>query len=104
VYFEAAAVITVLVLLGQLLELRARERTSGAIRGLLGLQPKLARRIGAGGEEEEVAVEAIAVEVERIGEAQRFSARLLEERLPEPSKNALPPGSASNSGRVITPH
>ena len=46
VYFEAAAVITVLVLLGQVLELRARARTSGAIRALLGLAPKTARRIG----------------------------------------------------------
>src|SRR3546814_5862079 len=44
VYFEAAAVITVLVLLGQVLELRARETTSGAIRALLDLTPKLARR------------------------------------------------------------
>ncbi|MFL5002729.1 MAG: heavy metal translocating P-type ATPase [Xanthobacteraceae bacterium] len=61
VYFEAAAVITVLVLLGQVLELRARDRTSGAIRALLGLQPKTARRIGAHGDEEEVAIEAIAV-------------------------------------------
>ncbi len=47
VYFEAAAVITVLVLLGQVLELRARARTSGAIRALLGLAPKTARRITA---------------------------------------------------------
>ncbi|MFL6937635.1 MAG: heavy metal translocating P-type ATPase [Xanthobacteraceae bacterium] len=61
VYFEAAAVITVLVLLGQVLELRARDRTSGAIRALLGLQPKTARRIGAHGDEEEVAIDAIAV-------------------------------------------
>ena len=45
VYFEAAAVITVLVLLGQVLELRAREQTSGAIRALLDLAPKIARRI-----------------------------------------------------------
>ena len=45
VYFEAAAVITVLVLLGQVLELRARDATSGAIRALLGLAPKTARRI-----------------------------------------------------------
>jgi len=43
VYFEAAAVITALVLLGQVLELRARSRTSSAIRGLLGLAPKAAR-------------------------------------------------------------
>lgn len=52
VYFEAAAVIVVLVLLGQLLELKARERTSGAIKALLGLAPKTARRITAHGDEE----------------------------------------------------
>ena len=50
VYFEAAAVITVLVLLGQVLELRAREQTSGAIRALLDLAPKTARRIRADGQ------------------------------------------------------
>jgi len=60
VYFEAAAVITVLVLLGQVLELRARERTSGAIRALLGLAPKTARRITDRGDED-VAIDAIAV-------------------------------------------
>jgi P-type Cu+ transporter len=60
VYFEAAAVITVLVLLGQVLELRARARTSGAIRALLGLAPKTARRIGPDGDED-VAIDAIAV-------------------------------------------
>ncbi|MBL8552875.1 MAG: heavy metal translocating P-type ATPase [Phenylobacterium sp.] len=61
VYFEAAAVITVLVLLGQVLELRARERTSGALKALLNLAPKTARRITAAGDDEEVAVEAILV-------------------------------------------
>src|SRR3546814_4917338 len=61
VYFEAAAVITVLVLLGQVLELRARERTSGAIRALLNLAPKMARRIRQDGSDEEVALEAVAV-------------------------------------------
>jgi Cu+-exporting ATPase len=60
VYFEAAAVITVLVLLGQVLELRARERTSGAIRALLDLAPKTARRITDAGEED-VPLDAIAV-------------------------------------------
>jgi len=60
VYFEAAAVITVLVLLGQVLELRARARTSGAIRALLGLAPKTARRVTADGEAD-VAIESIAV-------------------------------------------
>jgi Cu+-exporting ATPase len=61
VYFEAAAVITVLVLLGQVLELRAREQTSGAIRTLLDLAPKTARRIDDQGADEEVALENIAV-------------------------------------------
>ena len=61
VYFEAAAVITVLVLLGQVLELRAREQTSGAIRALLDLAPKTARRIRDDGSDEEVSLDAIAV-------------------------------------------
>ena len=61
VYFEAAAVITVLVLLGQVLELRAREQTSGAIRALLDLAPKTARRLKADESEEEVPLEVIAV-------------------------------------------
>jgi Cu+-exporting ATPase len=61
VYFEAAAVITVLVLLGQVLELRARESTSGAIRALLDLAPKTARRIRRDGAEEEVQLDAVHV-------------------------------------------
>jgi Cu+-exporting ATPase len=60
VYFEAAAVITVLVLLGQVLELRARERTSGAIRALLDLTPKLAHRINAAAEED-VTLDAVVL-------------------------------------------
>ncbi len=59
VYFEAAAVITVLVLLGQVLELRAREATGGAIRALLNLAPKFARRIHDGGTDEEVLLDAV---------------------------------------------
>ncbi|HET9795038.1 MAG TPA: heavy metal translocating P-type ATPase [Thermoanaerobaculia bacterium] len=59
-YFEPAAVITTLVLLGQVLELTARAKTTGAIRGLLALAPKTARRVAAGGREEDVPVEAIA--------------------------------------------
>ncbi|MFM8411726.1 MAG: copper-translocating P-type ATPase, partial [Alphaproteobacteria bacterium] len=59
VYFEAAAVITVLVLLGQVLELRARERTGDAIRALADLAPKLARRLRADGTEEDVALEVV---------------------------------------------
>jgi len=61
VYFEAAAVITTLVLLGQVLELRARERTSGAIKALLNLAPKTARRIADDGGEDEVALDLIVV-------------------------------------------
>lgn len=61
IYFEAAAVITVLVLLGQVLELRARERTSNAIKALLGLAPKTARRIREDKTDEEVSLESIAV-------------------------------------------
>ncbi len=60
VYFEAAAVITVLVLLGQVLELRARDATSGAIRALLDLAPRTARRINADGGEEEVPLDQVA--------------------------------------------
>jgi P-type Cu+ transporter len=60
-YFEAAAVITVLVLLGQVLELRARSQTGGAIQALLGLAPKTARRIAADGSEADVPLSEIAV-------------------------------------------
>jgi Cu+-exporting ATPase len=61
VYFEAAAVITVLVLLGQVLELRAREKTSGAIKALLGLAPKTAVKVRADGTDETVQVDGIQV-------------------------------------------
>jgi len=60
IYFEAAAVITVLVLLGQVLELRARENTSGAIKALLDLSPKTARRV-VGDEDHEIPLEDIQV-------------------------------------------
>jgi Cu+-exporting ATPase len=61
VYFEAAAVITVLVLLGQVLELKAREQTSGAIRALLDLSPKMARRIRPDGSDEDVSLDQVVV-------------------------------------------
>jgi Cu+-exporting ATPase len=61
VYFEVAAVVVALVLLGEWLELTARGRTGAAIRQLLNLTPKSARRIGAGGEEDEVPVESLMV-------------------------------------------
>ncbi|MGJ0507773.1 MAG: copper-transporting P-type ATPase [Methylocystis sp.] len=60
-YFEAAAVITVLVLLGQVLELRAREQTGGAIRALLNLAPVTAKRVRDDGSDEEVALDQVSV-------------------------------------------
>ena len=69
VYFEAAAVITTLVLLGQVLELRARSQTSSAIRSLLGLAPRTARRLGADGSET-----LLAQIVRLVTEAQRSRA------------------------------
>jgi Cu+-exporting ATPase len=59
VYFEAAAIITTLVLLGQVLELRARSQTSRAIKALLGLAPKTARRLRDGGREEDIPLEHV---------------------------------------------
>jgi len=61
VYFEPAAVIVTLVLLGQVLELRARSQTSSAIKGLLGLAPKTARRIGVDGVEEDVPLDQVHI-------------------------------------------
>lgn len=61
VYFEAAAVIVTFVLLGQVLELRARSRTGSAIRALLGLAPKSARRVGDDGREQDVPLDAVQV-------------------------------------------
>ena len=61
VYFEAAAVITTLVLLGQVLELKARTQTSAAIKALLGLAPKTARRIGRDGTEQDVPLDQVQV-------------------------------------------
>jgi P-type Cu+ transporter len=67
VYYEAAAVITALVLLGQVLELRAREHTSGAIRALLTLAPKTAHRISPDGSDEEVPLDEV-----RLGDRLRI--------------------------------
>ncbi|TWB15438.1 Cu+-exporting ATPase [Nitrospirillum amazonense] len=61
VYYEAAAVIVVLVLLGQVLEIRAREQTGSAIRALLNLAPKMARRIRADGADEEIPLEQVHI-------------------------------------------
>lgn len=84
IYFEAAAVITVLVLLGQVLELRARERTSGAIRALLDLAPKTARRVREDGSDEEVTLDRISVGDQlrvRPGEKIPVDGELLEGRV-----------------------
>lgn len=83
VYFEAAAVITVLVLLGQVLELRAREQTGGAIRALLDLAPKMARRVAADGSEVDVPLEEVSVGDRlrvRPGEKVPVDGKLLEGR------------------------
>jgi len=83
VYFEAASVITVLVLLGQVLELRARERTSGAIRALLDLSPKIGRRVTSSGGDEEVSLEMVQVGDRlrvRPGEKVPVDGRLVEGR------------------------
>jgi Cu+-exporting ATPase len=61
IYFEAAAVIVTLVVLGQVMELRARQRTGAAIKALLGLAPKTARRIEADGTDANVALELVQV-------------------------------------------
>lgn len=61
VYFEPAAVITVLVLLGQVLELRAREQTSGAIKALLDLSPKTAHRVAPDGTEDEITLDLVQI-------------------------------------------
>ncbi|HEY7669919.1 MAG TPA: heavy metal translocating P-type ATPase, partial [Hyphomicrobium sp.] len=83
VYFEAAAVITVLVLLGQVLELRARESTGGAIRALLDLAPKTARLVAPDGSEREVPLDKIVIGNRlrvRPGEKIPVDARVLEGR------------------------
>ena len=85
VYFEAAAVITVLVLLGQVLELRARERTGGAIRALLDLAPTTAHRLGTDGSEEDVTLDAVVVGDRlrvRPGEKLPVDGRVVEGRSP----------------------
>jgi Cu+-exporting ATPase len=83
VYFEAAAVITVLVLLGQVLELRARESTGGAIRALLDLAPKTARLVETDGQEREVALDEVTIGNRlrvRPGEKVPVDAKVLEGR------------------------
>ncbi len=71
VYFEAAAVITVLVLLGQVLELRAREQTSGAITALLNLAPKTARRLDHDGHETDINAEDVLPAISSASDPER---------------------------------
>lgn len=71
IYFEAAAVITVLVLLGQVLELRAREQTSGAITALLNLAPKTARRLDHDGHETDINAEDVLLAISSASDTER---------------------------------
>jgi Cu+-exporting ATPase len=111
VYFEAAAVITVLVLLGQVLELRAREKTSGAIKALLELAPKTAIRVRADGPDETVQIEAIQPqELLRVrpGEKVPVDGELMEGKgtvdesmvTGEPMPVAKAPGSKVTAGTI----
>ncbi len=91
-YFEAAAVITALVLLGQVLELRARSRTSSAIRALLRLAPKTARIVRAGGIEEDIPIENVTVgETLRVRPGERI-----------PVDGVISEGSSSVDEAMIT--
>ena len=89
VYFEPAAVIMTLVLLGQVLELRAGARPAGAIAALLGLAPKAARRIGEDGREEDVSLDLVdsgdRLRV-RPGEKIRVDGVVLEGRVPSTNR------------------
>ncbi len=111
VYFEAAAVITVLVLLGQVLELRAREKTSGAIKALLDLAPKTAVRVRADGSDETVPIDTLQVgELLRVrpGEKVPVDGTLTEGKgtvdesmvTGEPMPVAKAPGSAVTAGTL----
>ena len=111
IYFEAAAVITVLVLLGQVLELRAREKTSGAIKALLDLAPKTAVRVRADGSDETVQIDTIqAGELLRVrpGEKVPVDGELTEGKgtvdesmvTGEPMPVAKAPGSKVTAGTI----
>ncbi|WP_415791941.1 copper-transporting P-type ATPase [Bordetella tumulicola] len=111
VYFEAAAVITVLVLLGQLLELRARERTSGAIKALLNLAPKTAVKVNADGTDETVELDTVQVGEKlrvRPGEKVPVDGEVIEGRCTidesmvtgEPIPVAKSPGSPVTAGTL----
>lgn len=81
VYFEAAAVITVLVLLGQVLELRAREQTSGAITALLNLAPKTARRLDHDGHETDInAEDVLLLAISSASDPREYSGRRYRDR------------------------
>jgi Cu+-exporting ATPase len=97
VYFEAAAVIVTLVLLGQVLELRARSRTGAAIRALLGLAPKTARRLRDDGGEEDVPLDAVQARRPACGcaPARRSRGRRRARGREQPSTSRWSPASPS---------
>jgi P-type Cu+ transporter len=117
-YFEAAAVITALVLLGQVLELRARARTSGAIRALLALAPRIAHRVAEDGSEVDIEIEQVHPDDRlrvRPGEKIPVDGRVLEGRShvdesmltgePDPAKkvpeDALSAGTINGTGSLL---
>ena len=105
VYFEPAAIIVVLVLVGQVLELSARDATGGAIKALLGLAPRTAMRVGADGKDSEVAIDQIAVSDRAARAAGREGAgrRHGDRRLGPRSTNRPSPASPCRSPRRPAP-
>lgn len=88
VYFEPASVIVTLVLLGQVLELRARSQTSSALKALLGLAPKTARVLRAEGREEDIPLDTVAVgDTLRVSRARRFPLTVWSSKAPAASMN-----------------
>ena len=105
VYFEPAAVITCLVLVGQVLELRARDSTGGAIKALLGLAPRTALKVGADGNDAEVPIESIvAGDLLRVRPGREGAGRRRGDRRPQRRRRiARSPASPCRSPRRPAP-
>ncbi len=102
-YFEAAAVITVLVLLGQVLELRARDRTGDALRALLDLAPRTARRVTDKGDEEVPPALSARATASASVPASAFPSTAASRKAAAPSTNPWSPAKASPSRRRQVP-